>query len=217
VSAVVAVYNRERHLREALDSILGQHYRPLEIVVVDDGSTDGTARIARSYHAVRYLYQDNLGPAAARNAGVAAARGALLAFLDSDDVWTADKLSRQVGFLVANPSIGYCLSRMQEFGAERPAPEGQPRIASVPSALVVRREVFDGIGGFDPSYRVGEDVDWFFRAREACVAFAILPEVLLRRRIHAASVTAHTGWSAQPVPRIVKAALDRRRARGLLP
>jgi len=97
VSVVIPVYNAEPFLREALDSVLAQDYEPFEVIVVDDGSTDGSGTIARSYPEVRYLRQENQGPAVARNAGIAAAQGEFLAFFDADDVMLPNKLSVQVG------------------------------------------------------------------------------------------------------------------------
>jgi len=85
ISVIVPAYNRERYLGAALDSILAQNYRPIEIVVVDDGSADGTASVARSYPAVRYIYQKNQGPVVARNTGLANCTGELISFLDADD------------------------------------------------------------------------------------------------------------------------------------
>ena len=224
VSAILPAYNRERYLGAALESILGQDYRPLEVILVDDGSTDGTARVARSYPGVRYLYQPNQGAAAARNAGVAASRGEFLSFLDSDDVWTPRKLSLQVDFLLKHPEIGYCLARMQNFPEPgcplpprvQPEEAGAPEVGALPSTLIVRREIFDRIGGFDPRYPVGEDIDWFFRAKDSGIPFAILPEVLLRRRLHDTNLTGRKGLGPSPVTKIVKTSLDRRRA-GHLP
>ena len=115
VSVIVPAYNRERYLGEALDSIFAQDYRPLEVIVADDGSTDGTARVARAYSEVRLLSLPHRGVAAARNAAIAASTGSLLAFLDSDDLWVAGKLDAQVGLLEGNPQIGYCFCRMWNF------------------------------------------------------------------------------------------------------
>lgn len=221
VSAIIPTYNRERYLPAALDSALRQDYRPVEVIVVDDGSTDDTARLVRSHAGVRYHYQPNQGPAAARNAGVAISRGALLAFLDSDDLWMPDKLRLQVEFLEAQPDTGYCLTRMQSFVDREavgplevgPAECSPASIGALPSTLVVWRKIFDRVGGFDPAYRVGEDIEWFFRARDAGVPFGVLPEVLVRRRLHGTNVSGQPGLGPSPVPAIAKASLDRRRAR----
>src|SRR6202044_3645761 len=95
ISVIVPVYNRERYLGAALDSIFAQDYRPVEIVVVDDGSTDGSASIAQSYPNVRYIYQHNQGPVVARNNGLANCTGDLISFLDADDHWPPNKLRMQ--------------------------------------------------------------------------------------------------------------------------
>jgi hypothetical protein len=133
-----------------------------------------------------------------------------------------DKLDRQIAYLVGCPEIGYCLTRLETFLEPSCAPPpgvapevlARPGIGAVPSTLVVRREIFARIGGFDPARRVGEDVDWFFRAREAAVPFAILPDVLVRRRLHDTSLTAAARATASNVPAIIKASLDRRRTPG---
>src|SRR5689334_9621809 len=116
VSCVVPVYNGERYLAEALDSILAQTHRPLQAIVADDGSTDGTAAVAAAYgDRVLVLRQANAGPAAARNLGLAAARGEYVAFLDADDLWHPRKLERQLARFRARPQLDYCVSLMQNF------------------------------------------------------------------------------------------------------
>jgi glycosyltransferase involved in cell wall biosynthesis len=222
VSVIVPAYNRERYLGAALDSALGQDYRRLEIIVIDDGSTDGTAGVVHSYSNVRYVYQPNRGVAAARNTGVAVSHGEILSFLDSDDLWMPEKLRLQVRFLLESPDVGFCLAWMQNFlepgcpipSSIRPEDLSRPTVGAVPSALVVRREVFDRVGGFDVAYRVGEDVDWFFRAKDTRIPFAVLPDVLLRRRLHDANLSGRGILGSSPVAKIAKASLDRRRTRG---
>jgi glycosyltransferase involved in cell wall biosynthesis len=221
VSVIVPAFNRERYLGAALDSALAQEHRPLEIVVVDNGSTDGTARVARAYPGVRYVRQANRGAAVARNVGIAASRGEILAFLDSDDLWTPDKLRRQVALLRDHPRAGYCLARMRNFlepGCPRPSWIDDAELARVEvcigtGTLVARREVFETVGGFDPRYRCGSDTDWFFRAKDAGIGVGFLQEVLLLRRIHDANLSAERGANAPLLARIVKASLDRMHAR----
>ena len=97
ISCVIPVFNGERYLGEALESVLAQSYQPLEVIVVDDGSTDETAEVARRYgERVRYVWQPNAGETAARNLGLTAAHGEFIAFLDADDVWDSEKLERQI-------------------------------------------------------------------------------------------------------------------------
>lgn len=221
VSVIVPVRDGERFLGAALESVFQQAHRPLEVVVVDDGSTDGSAGIARSFPGVVHLLQDPAGVAAARNAGRAASRGEILAFLDSDDLWTPDKLERQVAFLVENPHVGYVLAHMRHFlegGCERPAwcsaeTLARVELGLVPGTLVVRTEAFDRVGPFDPAYRCGSDTDWFFRAKDAGVPFAILREVLLERRIHDANLSGSRGPDFPILARIVKSSMQRMRAK----
>jgi glycosyltransferase involved in cell wall biosynthesis len=192
VSAIVPVYNAERFLGQALDSILAQDYRPLEVIVVDDGSVDGTSVIARTYEGVRYIHQANQGHAAARNAGIEASNGEFVAFLDADDLWAPNKLSVQIGHLLKHPSVGYAIAR-QRFFVE-PGTSLPPwlrrellledQVGYLPGTLVVRTTVFAQIGTFDTAYRISCDSDWLARAKDAGIPMSILPDVLLFRRIH---------------------------------
>jgi glycosyltransferase involved in cell wall biosynthesis len=222
VSTIVPVYNAARYLRATLESAVAQTLPPLEIIVVDDGSTDESAVVARGFREVRCLQQPNQGCAAARNRGVAAARGDLLAFLDADDLWTADKLAVQVAYMTAHPEVGYTLARQELFleaGARRP-PAIRPehlehdQVGYLPSTLVVRRPVFDRIGGFDITQKISSDVDWFLRAKDLDVPMAVLPQVLVRRRIHDANLSTDTRANQAALLKVFKASIDRQRARG---
>ena len=194
VSAIVPVFNGERFLAAALDSILTQDYRPLEVVVVDDGSTDGSAAIAQS-RAVRYLAQPNGGPAAARNAGVDAARGSLLAFLDQDDEWLPATLRKRVEALRGSPELGFVLGRLEvvlEPGTSwphwlDPRRRTEPAPGYCPGTLLVRREAFAAAGGFDPRFVSVSDAEWLLRARRAGIRGDVLDDVVLRYRLHAAN------------------------------
>jgi glycosyltransferase involved in cell wall biosynthesis len=103
VSVIVPVYNGERYLSAALESIFAQDYHPFEVIVVDDGSGDSSAAIAKSFKSVQYIYQTNQGIANAWNLGIDASKGELIAFLDCDDLWTPNKLRLQVDYLVNHP------------------------------------------------------------------------------------------------------------------
>ncbi|HKV36457.1 MAG TPA: glycosyltransferase family A protein, partial [Pyrinomonadaceae bacterium] len=113
VSVIIPVFNGERFLREAVQSVLDQGDSSVEIIVVDDGSTDGTETVARSLP-VRYLHQTNQGPAAARNRGIEHAQGSLLAFADADDLWPVNKLELQLPCLLRDPKIDIVLGRIQQ-------------------------------------------------------------------------------------------------------
>jgi glycosyltransferase involved in cell wall biosynthesis len=199
-SVVVPVYNGELYLADALDSISAQDYCPFQVIVVDDGSEDNTAEIARSYKEVRYIYQTNQGHAMAKNVGISAAQGEFIAFLDADDLWTPNKLSAQISYHLDHPQVGYTIAKQRIFlepGAVAPSWYKtefllEDHMAFIPSALVVRRSVFDQIGDFDSSYRHGNDADWFFRAKDAGIPMGILSETLLLRRIHGSNLSYET-------------------------
>lgn len=214
LSVIVPVYNGERFLAEALSSVCSQSVIPMEIVVVDDGSTDGTAKIARDFNRVRYVPQENRGPAAARNKGVLNARGDLLAFLDHDDLWSPVKLGLQLRLLRENPELemvsGHvqCL-RLSDSGKwER---HGSPRLMPLFGAILARRSAFERVGPLDETLRCTEDLDWFIRAREAGVRTAAVKETVLYYRLHGENTTRGCSTGQAGYVRAVKKLLDRRR------
>jgi glycosyltransferase involved in cell wall biosynthesis len=221
VSVIIPVYNGERYLAEALRSVADQDYEPVEIIVVDDGSTDRTADVVKSFKEARYLYQPNQGHAAAKNTGIAAARGEFVAFLDADDVWLKGKLTAQINFMIEHREVGYTIVRQRFFlepGAAPPPGRMQNLFegdhpAYVPSSLAARRSVFDLVGGFDPKFTSGNDTDWFFRASEAGINKAIIEEVLLLRRFHHSNQTRDLQLVKTDMMRILKASIDRRRGK----
>jgi len=191
VSAIVPVHNRAWCIRRSIESVLAQDYRPLELIVVDDGSTDDTPRllgeIAREMTeyveskaggiALRILRQDNRGVSAARNLGIRAARGSLIAFLDSDDEWLPQKTSRQTADLLAHP--GMRVHQTGETWVRRGRRVNPPQrlrkragdlfeqsldhCAISPSAAMLRREVFDEVGLFDETFPACEDYEMWLR------------------------------------------------------
>ncbi len=231
VSVVIPAYNAERFLGEAIESVLAQDYAPLETIIVDDGSSDSTAAVARSYPEVRLISQENAGPAAARNRGFAASRGEFVAFHDADDVLPPEKLSVQVGELLADPAIGCVLAEQEllvEDGAELPFWAEGSNVPTVmpakpaelteepdvhPMTMVVRRAVFERIGGFDEEMRAAEDFDWMLRAAEEGVEFRRLSRVLLRRRVHPASITQDAAAGRAGHFLALKKRVERHRAR----
>ncbi|MHB8240382.1 MAG: glycosyltransferase family 2 protein [Solirubrobacteraceae bacterium] len=221
VSVIVPAYQAEAYLDEALKSAYAQDYSAYEIILIDDGSTDRTGEIAAA-HGVRVLSQPNRGPAAARNAGLALARGELLTILDADDVWPADRLSRQVAHLRDHPEDGMVMGLTEAFvtpGEARPA--HYPLIAATgpfpghPSTSLVRREVFELVGPFDESLRLSEDLDWLARAGDAGVRIGRLDHTLLRYRIHAANTSRHTHAVEAATLRMLRASVRRKRADGV--
>jgi glycosyltransferase involved in cell wall biosynthesis len=222
VSCIVPVFNGERFLAEALDSILAQSYQPHEIIVADDGSTDGTADVVRRYGLrVRYLHQPNARPAAARNLGLAAVTGALVAFLDSDDTWHPEKLMRQVSRFGDRPELDYCVAHVQNFWVPemqyeaeqfKDHPRSRPMPGYVTQALMARRSLFDRVGGFNTELKNADAADWFMRADAQGAVSELLPDVLVRRRLHPGNRTRQLGSNSRDeYLRLLKASLVRRR------
>lgn len=221
VSVIIPVYNGERFLHEAVQSVVYQKYSPVEIIVVDDGSTDGTATVARSFsETVRYLHQTNQGPAAARNRGIEHAQGNLLAFADADDLWPADKLALQLPYLIRDPQIDIVLGRIQQVrlsetvDGETLAEEfAEPAFSVNLGSAIIRRSVFERVGLFDETMRYSEDVDWFMRAREAGASIVTIDAVTLLYRQHEENMTRGKSTSELNVLKALKRSLDRRRER----
>ena len=194
ISCIVPVYNGERFLSEALDSILGQTYRKLEVIVVDDGSADGTESVAKRYgEKIRYCRQPNAGAPAARDEGIRIAKGELVAFLDADDLWHPEKLERQQARFQARPELDLCFTHAKHFWVGEMEEEEQRfqnhRLnqilpAYLTQALLVRRELFLTVGTFNTGARFADAMDWFLRAVHHGAVMELLPEALLYRRMH---------------------------------
>ena len=211
VSVIMAAYNAAEHIGEALESAFAQEWRPLEVVVVDDGSTDATAEIVRSYPDVVYVHQENRGPSAARNSAVEHSTGNFVANFDSDDLLPPTRIGDQVGFLLAHPEVGAVFGRQEWMNA----PEWMARDAvygdvdGIPlSSVMFRREVFFELGGYDTTFVHGEDMDLLVRMRERGIEYQVIPEVVLFRRYQPSSLT---GGRAphEPLLRSLRAKLAR--------
>ena len=222
VSVIVPVYNGEKYLAEALESIRRQDYRPLEVVIVDDGSTDRTGEIVRGFDLnLRYFRQPNRGPSAARNRGLELARGEIIAFQDADDLWPEGKLALQLPKLVSDPSLGIVSGRVQRIrlagsagGEEIFDNFLEPCISYNLGAALFRRSVFDRVGPFDVAMRYSEDVDWLLRAREHGVKMLILKQVSLLYRLHGQNITHGLDVHGIRFMEALKKSADRRRRAG---
>jgi glycosyltransferase involved in cell wall biosynthesis len=210
VSVIMPAYNVEPFIGDALRSALAQTVTDLEVVVVDDGSTDGTAavveEIARRDDRVRFLQQANRGLAGARNTALAAARGDVLALLDSDDLWEPAFLAEQLAILDARPGVDIVTGNGRYLGGPadgqpaRPYPDARPApdLASIIEderavfiMSVFRRRVYDAIGGFDQTMRTNEDYDFWLRAANAGFRFARNDRPLCLYRIRGDSLSAN--------------------------
>jgi glycosyltransferase involved in cell wall biosynthesis len=198
VSVIIPVLNGERFLAAAVASIRRQRYPRIEIIVVDDGSTDDTVAVANALGGgLRCVSQANGGPPAARNRGLELASGGLIAFLDADDLWNDDKLEVQAARMLADPELDVVMGTTQVF--QRPEAGADATMlgeAAGPPALLLslggalfRREVFDRVGRFDVSLRMDDDVDWFLRAVEAGARVLPLANVVQYYRRHGHNIT----------------------------
>jgi glycosyltransferase involved in cell wall biosynthesis len=222
VDVVVPCYNGARYLAEALDSIWSQTVRPGEVIVVDDGSTDDTAAVAQTHRPrVRYVYQANSGIASARNRGVSLSQGEFLAFLDADDLWEPAKLEKQFAALQAATELDAVFAHARQFVSPDVADDPvvqrlrvptEPMAAYYASTLLIRRPALVRVGLFAAEYSIGEFIDWYARAVDAGLKMRLLPEVLVWRRIHGANSTLRHRPRRAEYARLIKAALDRRRA-----
>jgi glycosyltransferase involved in cell wall biosynthesis len=200
VSCVIPAFNAEQFVAEAIESVLQQTYEPLEILVVDDGSTDRTADVVRSYGSqVTCLSQEHRGTAAAKNDGIRAARGACIAFLDADDLWHHDKLTRQMARLAQRPEVDLCYTQYRnvwipELAEEEDQYEGhalsKPASGWSLSTLLTHREVFDRLGFFEESDAKSHlNLVWALGAAKQGAIIDVLAEVLTYRRLHHANMS----------------------------
>ncbi|MDX6481712.1 MAG: hypothetical protein QOG85_2222 [Gaiellaceae bacterium] len=221
VSVMIGVYNGAPYIAEAIESVLAQDYEPLELIVVDDGSTDGSADVARGFPGVRVVRQENGGNGSARNRAVEEATGELYAFLDADDRFTPGKLTLQKAALDADPGLDMVFGHVREFVSPElddetracvrpPAPEAMPWTA--PNLMLIRRDSFHRVGPFTTAVRVGVTVDWFARASEAGLRYAILPDVVLERRLHTQNNGLRESASRSQYLEVIRQAMERRRA-----
>lgn len=200
VSVVITTYNYAEFIVDAIESVLSQTHPAYEVVVVDDGSTDETPAQVAPYverGAVRYIQQDNQGPSVARNTGIAASSGELIAFLDADDTWLPEKLERQIAWLARHPGASMVSGSMIWWHVPRNerkivpfasmSPDRMRREVSVrnvvgnPSMALIRRSAIDKAGPYDPSLRWGQDWEIFIRlSRVGAIGFVPDPVIVYR-------------------------------------
>jgi len=220
ISVMIGAYNAAPYLGEAIESVFAQTQRPLELIVVDDGSDDGTGDVARSYgDRLTLVRQERGGNGAARNTAVAQAGGDFFAFLDADDRFTPTKLALQLAALSADPELDVVFGHLREFVSPDLSPEqrqlGRPPAPvspwAAPNLMLIRRESFERVGPFSTSLRVGVTVDWFARATEAGLKSLVPPDVVLERRLHTQNNGLREQQAQSQYIHVLKASIDRRR------
>jgi glycosyltransferase involved in cell wall biosynthesis len=212
VSVIVPVFNGARFLGECLESLLAQEHPALDIVVVDDGSSDGSGDLAERFSGVRVLRRSHEGLPATRNAGLGATAGPLIGFCDADDRWKPEKARRQVEYLESHPDVAVVLCRQDTFFEPGIAPPGWLRPDQVrgdldgisPTSGLFRRSVFDRLGGFREVGRIGSDFDLLVRLRTADLRIALLEDSLCMRRIHDDNMMSRSEPDFAPMFQIVR-------------
>ncbi len=221
VSVIIPVHNGEKYLAEAIESVLAQTWRPIEVIVVDDGSTDGSVNIARSYGPrVRYCYQQNRGTGAARNKGIELAHGNFLAFLDQDDLWLEHKLTRQIAAFHHIADFDIVFGHVEQFYSpeltERTIKEIPQSFKRMPGyhagTMLIKRDDLQRIGLFKTNYQIAEFIEWYVRAKGFGIRSCMLPDIFMRRRIHNQNQSFLKLQHRVEYVRILKAFLDRSRA-----
>lgn len=218
VAAIITAYNSEKYLRKAIESAIAQSYQNLnEIIVIDDGSIDSTAEIANSYKEVRLIQQENSGPSSARNLGIEKSKSSLISFLDADDYWHKDKIAKQVELFENDNELGFCLTFMKVFSDSSSLDEkhkkqvGEVGPCPLPSALMVKRKVFQDIGLFDLNLSQSEDTDWLLRAIDKGIKLEHVKEALVFRRLHEQNLSYEDSNELKSFLKVLKRSIDRKR------
>ncbi len=218
ITVGIPVYNGERFIAEAIESALAQSYRPIQLIVVDDGSTDRTNDIASSFDDVIVHRQDQGGPSAARNQALRMAEGELITFIDADDQMTKNGLDAQYRHLTLHPQLGcvfgYANTKL-EPGTVLPAwlnvPAGHDSVVPFPSSLF-RTATLRQIGGFDETLRVGEWFELFTRLREQPFDVAVVPTEVIHKRVHSANLSHQQEAMQAAMFASLKKRIDRQRS-----
>ena len=219
VSVIIPVYNAEQYVAEAIESVLVQGYNSIEIIAVDDGSTDGSAEVIKKFPAVQYLLQTNAGISATRNRGIEHAQGDFLAFLDADDKWVENKIVLQMAAFDNDPKLDIVFGHVQQFFSpeladlknDQPA-ELELMPGYIPSTLLIKRDAFLQVGLFETNWKMGEFASWYLRSLEQGLRQLMLPDLVALRRLHDSNNGLQQRSSINNYIHIIKASLDRRRS-----
>lgn len=221
ISVVIPTYNRKDFLKEAIESVLKQKDVKKEIIIVDDGSNDGTYEEIKNYP-VGYFFQENKGPASARNLGIKNSKGDFIAFLDSDDLWLEDKLFLELQFLKENPyyflvhtneiwirngKILRQLKKHKKGGGDQFERSLELCVIS-PSSVMVKRELFEKVGFFDESFPACEDYEFWLKVTSKFKVGFIEKELVIKRGGHKDQLSKNIPcldfWRAKAIGKLIK-------------
>ena len=221
ISVIIPVYNCERYLAESIESAKSQTLSPHEIIIVDDGSTDKSARVAESFGpTIKYHFQSHAGIGSARNNGIRLSSGDLIAFLDADDLWEENKLMLQLKAFQEEPAIDMVLGHVEHFYSPeidevfkksvRCPARAMPGF--LPSVVLLKKDTFNKVGLFDTNWRSGEFISWYNRFKDLDFSVKMLPDTVTRRRLHPTSHGVLCQEGVNDYAHIIKLSLDRRRS-----
>lgn len=217
VSVIIPTYNTATYIGQAIESVLAQTHLPHEVIVIDDGSVDDTESVVKNFDGnIRYMYQENHGPSHARNRGIEIATGNYVAFIDADDVWLPEHLSYHVDqfkkFENLDISVGFTCELEFDKASNvdlQKAKKNSILHLSLCTSLI-RKSVFDDVGFFDEDLIMGEDTDWFLKAKEKQKKIAISRELVSLYRRHADNCTNNKKKANYYFFKVFKKARDRR-------
>jgi glycosyltransferase involved in cell wall biosynthesis len=218
VSVIIPVYNAAEYLPETIDNVLAQDYQSLEIILVDDGSTDNSLEVIKTFCDQAKIYsQEHKGPSFARNLGLSKAQGDVIAFIDADDLWPPGRLQIMLQRLMDDPQLDIILGRTKWIGdlskihgnVQFESPDKTAVIMSLGSALI-RKSAFEATGNFDETLSGYEDLDWFMRAKEQGLAILIMKMVTQYYRMHESNYS-HTLSSVENMMIVLRKSVNRRK------
>jgi glycosyltransferase involved in cell wall biosynthesis len=219
ISVIIPVYNGASFINEAIESVLSQDISNIEIIVVNDGSTDDSEeRIKGNKDSrIKVIRQENAGAAVARNNGVRLAIGDYICFLDADDIWAPNKLKLQLSEIEKDSGVNMVFGQVKEFYDQTALSksivksEEKTFVGYTPSAILISKNDFLKVGEFQGKWKVGEFIDWYDRAKHLGLKELVLPEILAYRRIHSGNIDRIYRPDVKQYVGVLKEALDRRR------
>ncbi len=221
VSVIIPVYNVGKYVQAAIESVLNQTYKNIEVICIDDHSADNSLNILHSFGEKIHIlcHEQNAGIGKARNMGIEIAKGELIAFMDADDLWLPEKLEVQVNEFLKDEELDISFSYMKCFISPelpfqvrslRECPS-EPTPGYLAGTAVIKMSSFHKVGLFNPKWRMGEFIDWMARAREQALTTKIVSDVFLLRRIHETNTGVTQRPSRTDYLKIIKESLDRKK------